>query len=114
MDLHASLAPLVEAAFADRKLLEDAGHRVAVHDAVAALDRGELRVATPTAGGDWVVHAWVKQAILLYFAVRGMEKIDVGPFEFHDKIPLKHGLDRAGVRVVPPGVARYGSFLDRG
>jgi 2,3,4,5-tetrahydropyridine-2-carboxylate N-succinyltransferase len=50
--------------------------------------------------------------VLLYFAVRGMEKIEVGPFEFHDKIPLKHDLDRANVRVVPPGVARYGSFLE--
>lgn len=115
-----TLRPLVEAAFADRSLLSDARHRVAVLDAIAALDEGRLRVAAPTSpgdergGGEWEVHAWVKQAVLLYFALRGMERMEVGPFEFHDKIPLKHGLDVAGVRVVPPGVARYGSFLERG
>jgi 2,3,4,5-tetrahydropyridine-2,6-dicarboxylate N-succinyltransferase len=111
-----TLRARVEAAFGDRKLLGDADHRRAVEDVVAALDRGELRVAQPPESeeGEWTVHAWVKQAILLYFAVRSMDRIEVGPFEFHDKIPLKHGLDAAGVRVVPPGVARYGSFLEAG
>jgi 2,3,4,5-tetrahydropyridine-2-carboxylate N-succinyltransferase len=107
-------AELVSAAFADRSLLADAGHRVAVLDTIAALDRGELRVASKGESGEWTVHAWVKEAILLYFAIRKMERIELPPFEFHDKIPLKHGLEEAGVRVVPPGVARYGSFLDRG
>jgi 2,3,4,5-tetrahydropyridine-2-carboxylate N-succinyltransferase len=109
-----TLAPLIETAFADRSRLADAANRVAVMDAIAALDDGRLRVATPDGDGQWTVHAWVKQAILLYFSLRGMERIEVGPFEFHDKIPLKHGLDVAGVRVVPPGVARYGSHLERG
>jgi len=83
---------------------------------MAALDRGEVRVATPpeTEGGAWTVNAWVKEAILLYFALRKMERIQVGPFEFFDKIPLKHELEAAGVRVVPPGVARYGAFLEPG
>jgi 2,3,4,5-tetrahydropyridine-2,6-dicarboxylate N-succinyltransferase len=110
------LQPLIEAAFQDRSLLQQADHREAVLTTLEALDKGRLRVASPPTapGADWTVHAWIKQAVLLYFAVRGMEKIDVGPFEFHDKIPLKHGLDRAGVRVVPPGVARYGSFLEEG
>ncbi len=103
----------IEAAFADRSLLDDSAHRCAVLDVIAALDSGALRVAT-LEQGEWSVHAWVKQAVLLYFGLRGMERMEVGPFEFHDKIPLKHGLDEAGVRVVPPGVARYGSFLDRG
>jgi len=86
------------------------------------VDQGKLRVAsrdeastmgtTPPNPGTWEVHAWVKEAILLYFALRGMERMEVGPFEFHDKIPLKHGLDRAGVRVVPPGTVRYGAFLE--
>jgi 2,3,4,5-tetrahydropyridine-2,6-dicarboxylate N-succinyltransferase len=107
-------ADLVSAAFADRSLLADAGHRVAVLDTIAGLDRGELRVASKNEAGEWTVHAWVKEAILLYFAIRKMERIELPPFEFHDKIPLKHGLEEAGVRVVPPGVARYGSFLDRG
>jgi 2,3,4,5-tetrahydropyridine-2-carboxylate N-succinyltransferase len=109
-----TLQPLIEAAYADRSLLSDAAHRVAVLDAVAALDDGRLRVATPAGDGEWEVHAWVKQAVLLYFGLRAMERIEVGPFEFHDKIPLKRGLEAAGVRVVPPGVARYGSFLERG
>ena len=78
--------------------------------------RAQLRVASPPSepGGEWTTHAWVKQAILLYFALRGMETIEVGPFEFHDKIPLKKDLDEAGVRVVPPGVVRYGAFLEPG
>jgi 2,3,4,5-tetrahydropyridine-2,6-dicarboxylate N-succinyltransferase len=69
----------------------------------------------PLVDGDaWMTNAWVKEAILLYFALRKMERIEIGPFEFHDKIPLKRGLDVAGVRVVPPGVARYGAFLEAG
>ncbi len=108
--------PLVEAAFRDRALLRDAGHAAAVLATVEALDKGGLRVASPPAseGSEWEVHAWVKEAILLYFALRAMEKIEIGPFEFHDKIPLKKGLDAAGVRVVPPGVVRYGAFLEPG
>jgi 2,3,4,5-tetrahydropyridine-2-carboxylate N-succinyltransferase len=85
----------------------------AVERVLAALDRGALRVAEKQ-GGTWVTHAWIKQAILLYFRVRAMETIEVGPFEFRDKIPLKHGLEAFGVRVVPPGVARFGSFLEPG
>jgi 2,3,4,5-tetrahydropyridine-2,6-dicarboxylate N-succinyltransferase len=108
--------PLVEAAFRDRTLLRDAAHEAAVLATVEALDKGHLRVATPPSeeGGEWQVNAWVKEAILLYFALRAMEKIEIGPFEFHDKIPLKKGLDAAGVRVVPPGVVRYGAFLEPG
>jgi 2,3,4,5-tetrahydropyridine-2-carboxylate N-succinyltransferase len=110
----ASLQDLVEAAFADRNLLRDEAHAQAVRDTLELLDKGKLRVATPPEDpeGAWTTHAWIKQAVLLYFGLRGMEKIEVGPFEFHDKIPLKHGLDKANVRVVPPGVARYGSFLE--
>jgi 2,3,4,5-tetrahydropyridine-2-carboxylate N-succinyltransferase len=105
---------LIEAAFADRSLLKNDDHRRAVEAVLADLDAGKLRVATPPAGGEgeWTVHAWVKQAILLYFGIRAMEKIEVGPFEFHDKIPLKKNLDAAGVRVVPPGVVRYGAHVE--
>lgn len=110
---------LVEAAFADRALLKDAGHAAAVERTIAKLDRGELRVASPPAEGspedaEWTTHAWTKQAILLYFAIRGMETLEVGPFEFHDKIPLKKGLAAQNVRVVPPGVVRYGAFCEPG
>ena len=110
------LRPTIEAAFRDRELLKQASYRDAVLATIEALDKGKVRVATPpdTAGGDWTVNAWVKEAVLLYFAVRGMEKLEVGPFEFRDKIPLKRDLDKAGVRVVPPGTARYGSFMEEG
>jgi 2,3,4,5-tetrahydropyridine-2-carboxylate N-succinyltransferase len=110
---------LVEAAFADRTRLKDAAYVAAVERTLAKLDRGELRVASPPADasaedGEWTTHAWIKQAILLYFAIRGMETLSVGPFEFHDKIPLKKGLAAQNVRVVPPGVVRYGAFCEPG
>ncbi|HST16198.1 MAG TPA: 2,3,4,5-tetrahydropyridine-2,6-dicarboxylate N-succinyltransferase [Gaiellaceae bacterium] len=82
-------------------------------ETIAALDRGEVRVAEPD-GDDWRVNADVQSAILDYFRSRQMEPREVGPFEYHDKIPLKSGYDELGVRVVPPAVARYGSFLSRG
>jgi 2,3,4,5-tetrahydropyridine-2-carboxylate N-succinyltransferase len=115
MSLGETLQPRIERAFADRKLLNDPDHRYAVEGTLSALDRGELRVASPPAeeGGEWTTHAWIKQAILLYFACRKIEKIDLPPFEFQDKIPLKRELD-AGVRVVPPGTARFGSYLEPG
>ena len=101
----------IEAAFEDRGLLEDEEHRAAVFDTIAALDRGELRVAQKE-DGEWRSNAWVMKAISLYFIVAGMETIEVGPFSYQDKIPLKG--HAPGVRVVPPGVARYGSFLSEG
>jgi len=91
-----------------------------VEEVMALLDRGELRVAQPAADadpaadGDWVVNEWLKKAILLYFRVRGMERMDAGPMEFYDKLPLKHDFADKGVRVVPPGAARYGSYLSPG
>jgi 2,3,4,5-tetrahydropyridine-2-carboxylate N-succinyltransferase len=106
---------LIEAAFADRSLLTQPDHRYAIEGTLHALDRGDLRVASPPQqdDGEWTTHAWIKQAILLYFAIRKTERTDVGPFEFHDKIPLKKNVEQ-GVRIVPPGVARFGSFLERG
>ena len=109
-----TLRPTIEAAFADRSLLSQPATRAAVEKTLEHLDRGELRVAEKRADGDWITHAWVKQAILLYFAVQKMERMEVGPFEFYDKIPLKKNLPEAGVRVVPPGVVRYGAFLEKG
>jgi 2,3,4,5-tetrahydropyridine-2-carboxylate N-succinyltransferase len=86
---------------------------VSTEDVIAALDRGELRVAEPD-GDDWRINADVQSAILDFFRSRQMEPREVGPFEYHDKIPLKSGYDELGVRVVPPAVARYGAFLSRG
>ena len=103
----------VRAAFTDRTLLKDPAHAAAVRDAVALLDQGKVRVAEKGPAG-WTVHAWVKEAILLFFAVSDMQVHELPPFEFHDKVPLKKGLAAAGVRVVPPGTVRYGAFLERG
>jgi 2,3,4,5-tetrahydropyridine-2-carboxylate N-succinyltransferase len=108
------IRPLVEAAFADRSLLAQPVYEQAVLEAVAALDSGRLRVASPLGPGQWETHAWLKQAVLLYFGVVKMELSAAGPIHFHDKIPLKTGLDKAGVRVVPPGTIRYGAFVEAG
>jgi 2,3,4,5-tetrahydropyridine-2-carboxylate N-succinyltransferase len=107
------LQTLVEAAFADPRQLERAETQLAVESVIDGLDLGDLRLAEK-AGTEWVVHAWIQQAILLYFRLRQLETWQVGPFEYHDKIPLKHDYARLGVRVVPPAVARYGSFLEPG
>jgi 2,3,4,5-tetrahydropyridine-2-carboxylate N-succinyltransferase len=110
------LSRLIAAAYEDRSLLAQASHADAVRTTIAKLDAGELRVAEPgdTPEADWIVHAWVKQAILLYFGISQLETIEVGPYEYFDKIPLKRGWAEAGVRVVPPATARYGSFIERG
>jgi 2,3,4,5-tetrahydropyridine-2,6-dicarboxylate N-succinyltransferase len=103
----------VAAAFADRERLKDPAHREAVLRAVQELDQGGLRVAEKV-DGEWKVNAWVMQAVNLYFAVAGMEVQDYGPFQVRDRIPLKRGLEAAGVRVVPGGVVRYGAYVAPG
>ena len=103
----------IEAVFEDRSLLEDEGYRKAIFDTIVALDRGEIRVAQKESG-DWRSNAWVMKAISLYFVVAEMETMEVGPFEYHDKIPTKKNLREAGVRVVPPGTVRYGAFVEPG
>ena len=103
--------PLIDRAYEDLGLLAEA--RPAVEAAIAALDRGEVRVAEPR-DGEWVVNEWVKRAIMLYFRLAGLETFEAGPFEYHDKIPTKRGLAAAGVRVVPPGTVRYGAFCEPG
>lgn len=113
MGAHDRLQRLIDAAWCDRALLEQPESRRAVEAAMELLDRGEIRAASPAKEG-WQTHAWVGRAILLYFAVRGMQVHEVGPFEYRDKIPLKHGLEAAAVRVVPPGTVRYGAFLEPG
>ena len=85
----------------------------AVHEVIGLLDRGVLRVAE-NVNGDWVIHEWVRSAILLYFRVAQMEVHELGPYEFHDKIPLKKNLADQGVRLVPPGFIRFGAHVERG
>jgi 2,3,4,5-tetrahydropyridine-2-carboxylate N-succinyltransferase len=93
---------------------DDVEANQAVFEAIALLDRGEARVAEIDGGGRVVVHEWLKKAILLYFKQSAMATIELGPFEYADKIPLKSGFEAAGVRVVPGASARFGAFLDRG
>ena len=104
---------LIEAAYRERALLQDHQTREAVEWALQELDQGRLRVAEKGEAG-WTVNAWIKEAILLYFGLAQMKVQEVGPFEFYDKIPLKKNWSSTGVRVVPPGTARYGSFLESG
>jgi 2,3,4,5-tetrahydropyridine-2-carboxylate N-succinyltransferase len=108
----ASANPIREA-FDNRDRLRDPEVREAVEATIAALDRGEVRVAEKRDGA-WEVNEWVKQAILLYFAMRPLEALEAGDLSFFDKVPPKRELAAAGIRVVPPGVARYGSFLEPG
>ena len=108
-----ALRALVESAFADRGRLGTAETKAAVEAVIAALDAGHLRVAEKL-DEVWQTHAWVKQAILLYFALRPLEPIEAGGLLYYDKIPVKRDLAAAGIRVVPPGVARYGAHLEPG
>jgi 2,3,4,5-tetrahydropyridine-2,6-dicarboxylate N-succinyltransferase len=108
------LRPLIEQAFENRELLKQGRYADAVKQVIAALDSGEVRVASQKSPGSWETHAWIKQAVLLYFGVMPMERLHCPPFEFYDKVPLKRDLAAAGVRVVPPGTVRYGSFLEPG
>ena len=91
----------------------DAPDAAVVEEAVGLIDRGEVRTAEPDGDG-WRVNEWAKKAVLLYFRVRGMETIEVGPYEYHDKIPLKTGWAARGVRVVPPATVRHGAFVSPG
>jgi len=104
---------LIEKAWDDRTLLSDPAVQEEIFKTIAMLDSGTLRVAEP-AGDEWIVNQWVKKAVILYFPLRKMETIEAGPFEFHDKIPLKKNYAALGVRVVPHAIARYGSFLSKG
>lgn len=87
--------------------------RRAVEAVIEKLDLGELRVALKQ-GDAWHTHAWIKNAILMYFRIMPMTTETIGPFEFHDKIPLKRNFSRLNVRVVPPACARFGSFMEPG
>lgn len=107
------LKKLVEAAWEDRTLLEYSQYCEAIETVIQQLDRGELRVAEPVLN-TWGINEWIKKAVILYFPIREMKVIEVGPFVYHDKMKLKTNYKELGVRVVPNAVARYGAFLARG
>ncbi len=103
----------IEAAWDNRELTKDPQVIRAIENVIDALNEGKIRVAEPNEG-NWIVNDWIKKAILLYFPVRQMELKEIGIFEYHDKMKLKTGYKDAGVRVVPPAVARHGAYLAKG
>lgn len=108
-----ALQQIIEKAWENRSLLQDADTQKTIREVISLLDKGILRVAEPTEAG-WKVNDWVKKAVILYFPIQQMETIEVGPFEFYDKIPLKRNYKELGVRVVPHAIAREGAFLQKG
>lgn len=104
---------LIEKAWEDRSLLQQTQTAEAVREVVSQLDLGKLRVAEPSGNG-WTVNEWIKKAVIMYFPIQQMETIEVGPFEFHDKIALKRNYKSLGVRVVPHAIARHGSYISKG
>jgi 2,3,4,5-tetrahydropyridine-2,6-dicarboxylate N-succinyltransferase len=104
---------LIEAAWENRNLLNEEKTILAIREIIELLDNGKIRVAE-LLGDKWIVNEWVKKAVILYFQIQQMETIEVGPFEFHDKIALKHNYKEKGVRVVPHAIARYGSYVAKG
>ena len=104
---------VIEQAWEDRNLLKEKATVDAIDLVIEKLDKGKLRTAE-IQNGNWVINEWVKKAVVLYFPSRKMETIEVGPFEFHDKMKLKTNYSDLGVRVVPHAVARYGSYISSG
>jgi len=104
---------IINKAWKNRELIKNEEVKGTILEVINDLDLGKIRVAEPD-GDDWKVNEWVKKAVVLYFPIAEMKTIEVGPFEFHDKIPLKKNYAELGVRVVPHAIARYGSFLEAG
>ncbi|WP_299251259.1 2,3,4,5-tetrahydropyridine-2,6-dicarboxylate N-succinyltransferase [uncultured Lacinutrix sp.] len=107
------LQQIIESAWDNRDLLTEDATQAAIRKVVGLLDEGTLRVAEPTTDG-WQVNEWVKKAVVLYFPIQKMETLEVGIFEYHDKIPLKKGYKEKGIRVVPNAVARHGAYISAG
>ncbi len=107
------LQQIIEKAWDNRELIKENETISAIKEVISLLDSGKLRVAEPISDG-WQVNEWVKKAVVLYFPIQTMETIEVGPFEFHDKIPLKRGYAEKGIRVVPHAVARHGAYISKG
>ncbi|MCF8298960.1 MAG: 2,3,4,5-tetrahydropyridine-2,6-dicarboxylate N-succinyltransferase [Saprospiraceae bacterium] len=114
--MNAELKSIVEEAWENNEKLSDEKVQNAIFEVIELLDKGKLRVAEPdnNFNSSWKVNEWIKKAVILYYPLKKMEIIEVGPFEFHDKIPLKKNYKELGVRVVPHAIARYGSFIAKG
>ena len=115
-----NLRETIELAWTNREMMSYQAFQDGVRKVIEEVDKGRLRVADPPGRGgnasadEWQVNEWVKKAVVLYFPIRKMETIEVGPFEFHDKMALKTGYEKLGVRVVPHAIARYGSYVSSG
>ena len=114
--MYNELEQTIERVWADRDLLQQENNRAAIRLVVELVDRGELRTAEPvdTEKSLWKVNEWVKKAIILYFPIQPMRKMEAGELEWFDKMELKHGYEELGVRVVPHAVARYGAYIAAG
>lgn len=108
-----NLQQIIETAWDNRALLKEENTQQAIRNVIDLLDSGTLRVAEPK-NGTWQVNEWIKKAVVLYFPIQKMEVLEAGIFEYHDKIPLKHGFAEKGIRVVPNAVARHGSYISKG
>lgn len=107
-----NLKKLIDNAWDNRSLLKEKKTINSIESVISSLDKGEIRV-TEKINNEWVTHEWIKKAVVLYFPTRKMETIEMGPFEFHDKMKLKSDYSKKGVRIVPHAIARYGSFLGK-
>ena len=107
------LKQIIDKAWDQRELLKEKDVQDSIRQVIDLIDKGQLRCAEP-AGDDWQINEWVKKAVVLYFPIQKMETFEVGIFEYHDKIPLKHGYEAKGIRVVPHAVARHGSYISPG
>lgn len=116
MNNHNELKTRIEQAWDNRELLHDESYRQTIRQVIDLVDRGELRTAQPVAEGseEWQVNEWVKKAVLLYFPIQPMRKMQAGELEWFDKMELKHDYEQLGVRVVPHAVARYGAYIAPG
>ena len=108
-----NIQSIIEKAWEDRELLKNKEVQDSIRKVIDLLDEGSLRVAEEIESG-WQVNEWVKKAVVLYFPIQKMETLEVGIFEFHDKIPLKRNYAEKGVRVVPHAIARHGSYISKG
>ena len=104
---------IIELLWENRVLIEKKEYSDVVLETIDLLDKGIIRIAEKV-NNNWVVNDWIKKAVILYFPLMKMKTIEIGPFEFHDKIPLKKGFEEKGIRVVPHAICRYGSFIEKG
>jgi 2,3,4,5-tetrahydropyridine-2-carboxylate N-succinyltransferase len=111
--MYENLEASVNQAWDDRSLVSVGQYQKAIREAISLLDSGSVRIAR-FVENHWQVSEWLKKSIILYFLIQKLEKIEAGPFEFHDKIPLKKDFQNLGIRVVPQALARYGSFIAPG